>query len=127
MRHCEMCLPVVEVHWEIGVRWGRGSSAQEGLVQEMGFDLGSKKRDRVQQVGTQGEGNLTDQKQRQGRANSGWKATGKEGAWEAAEGFDSLQGGEATASQTAQGEGPGFLFCLFSSPTRTDTCGLDGA
>lgn len=45
--------------WEIGVRWGRGSSAQEGLVQEMGFDLGSEKRDRIQQVGMQGEGDLT--------------------------------------------------------------------
>lgn len=97
-------------------------------MQEMGFDLGSKKRDRIQQVGTQGEGNLTGpeaktregefrmESHREGGCTEPWR-----GAWEAAEGFDSLKGGEATASQTAQGGGPGFLFCLFSSPTRTDT------
>lgn len=87
----------------------------------MGFDLGSKKRDRIQQVGTHGEGNLTgsDSKGKGGRIPDG-KPSGRRvhtalagGAWEAAEDFDSLKGGEATASQTAQGEGPSFFVCLF--------------
>lgn len=61
------------MHWEIGVQWGRGSSAQEGLGQEMGFDLSSKKRDRIQQVGMQGVGNLTgpDSKGKGGRIPDG--------------------------------------------------------
>lgn len=118
-----MCLLEVEVPWEIGVRWGRGSSAQEGLGQEKGFDLGSKKRGRIQQVGMQGEGNLTGpdskgregefrmESHREGGCTQPWRGRGG-GGWEVAEGFDSLKGGETTASQTAQ-RGRTRFFVLF--------------